>query len=99
MCDLKGHVTSKSKISKFVILHAVRVQNHLKIGIIYILISKDLQSFMKFCPLVFELSRSQVICGGGGCGGATRPKPIYSQTASGDIINVTNLTFFAIDVV
>ena len=40
---------------------------------------------MKFCTLVFELSRSQVTCSGG-C--ATRPKPIYPQTASGDIIKM-----------
>ena len=36
-------------------------QDHLKIGIIYILMSTDLQNFMKFCELVFEFSRSQVI--------------------------------------
>ena len=29
-------------------------KGHLKIGIIYILISKDLQSFMKLCALAFE---------------------------------------------
>ena len=40
---------------------------------------------MKFCTIVFELSRSQVTCGGGR--GATRAKSIYPQTASGDIIN------------
>ena len=38
----------------------------------------------KFCALVFELLCSQVVC----CGhnGTTRPKPIYPQIASGDII-------------
>ena len=29
-------------------------------------ISKELQSFMKSCALVFELSRTQVVCGGQG---------------------------------
>ena len=40
----------------------------------YILISKDLQRFMKFCALVFEQSLPQVACG---CGCAARPKRIY----------------------
>ena len=46
---------------------------------------------MKFGTLVYELSRSQVTCGGGGGkggGGPTRLKPIYPQTASGDIITI-----------
>ena len=38
---------------------------------------------MKLCALVFELKHSQVVCGGRG---AMRPKPIYPQTQSGDII-------------
>ena len=40
-----------------------------------------MQSFMKLFAFVFELSRSQ-----GVCGGSKGPKPIYPQIASGDII-------------
>lgn len=51
--------------------------------IIYILIYKDQETFMKFWALVFELSRSQDVCGGGLC--ATRPKPIYPQIPQFDL--------------
>ena len=39
-------------------------QGHLKIGIIYILIRKDIHNFMKFSGLAFELLCSQGVYGG-----------------------------------
>ena len=59
---------------------------HLKIGIINIMISKDMQSFMKICALVFELLHSQLVWGR--WGGLTRLKSLYPQTAYGDILHM-----------
>ena len=55
-------------------------EGHLKIGIIYILISKDLQRFMKFWALVFDVSRSQGICSGHGGGDIIICTPYLPQS-------------------
>ena len=71
LCCDHGQYICDPKISS-----VLDAQTHLKNQIIYILISKDLHIFMKFCALVFEFSRSQVIYGW--CG-ATTPKSIYPR--------------------
>ena len=58
-------------------------EGHLKIGIIYMQISKDLQSIMKLFSLVLELSHLQ-----GAWGHTMRPKPVYPETHLGNINHI-----------